>query len=244
MATDEKVTVKKGVQFRSTIADCNALWEVVSKDGKQGWLCVCVNEPYEINGTTYPSDYAGTEKLFSATEIIRHVKFEQAWANLGQRTNDWWANRTDGEVVHYHNSFGAYVRGVIVSDMDGNKKMRPTALIGDWRPYDLPRRFPDGSIIKGYHAEKIEKGELMQPNEGCMYESATFSPPRGPGKDFDPRTLDPIDITIPPMDTEAERVARAYAVINAVKGVFDLHDKDADDRLRDAAALIAKHLSA
>lgn len=55
----KKTKITKGMQFRSVIADCNALWETIRPSGKQAWICQVIDEPFEYDGKMFASDYAG-----------------------------------------------------------------------------------------------------------------------------------------------------------------------------------------
>ena len=64
-------------KFRAYYADSNPLWVVVEKRGRgpRGvWLCEVVNEPEEINGEMYDSDYLGRQDVFTTEDIIAYFK--------------------------------------------------------------------------------------------------------------------------------------------------------------------------
>ena len=63
MPTTKTKRVKKGMQFRSTLADGNPLW-VVKRSLGGAWLCEVVDEPIEIDGKVWTGDFAGAEKSF------------------------------------------------------------------------------------------------------------------------------------------------------------------------------------
>ncbi len=96
--------------------------------------------------------------------------------------------------------------------------MKPTALVVEWKDWDLPR-WSDAGFYRngGYHAQKIRDGETMQPNDGNMWESPYFSRPRGPAAEIDPTLMEPIDLA-PPSPTPAQaEAAKLLEVINAIK---------------------------
>jgi hypothetical protein len=193
------VKVRKGTQFRSVIADCSALWEVTSVKGDTAYAVV-VDEPFEIGGVTYPGEYAGQEDVFLVDTIKSRLALSAVLTSLDNRREDFFENLTPGDVYHYHNGFGEYVRCVVTE----SHEFQPIALIGEWRQYDLYRVDATGKVHHGYHAAKILSGEgAWQPSETCVYESDEFVAPRGEGRDFDPRLRDPLDLT-PPTPTAEE----------------------------------------
>lgn len=231
MATKHS-TVKIGTQFRSPVADENCLWRVVSKESANSWLCEVVDEPYVIEGTSYPSDYAGTRDVFLTSAIERRVAFESLFAAAADEDETWWEAQEVGATVHYHNGFGQWVRGVIV-EQDGRNMMRSTALVGDWREYDLPRRDVLGNVIAGYHARQILEGETLRPHAGNMFERGTV--PAGKG---DPTTLAPLSLDVP--ESTAEQTAdqaRQRLLREAVKIAND-YNMSSEQRLAELRALL------
>ena len=73
--------VKKGMQFRSVLADGLALW-VVKRSLGGAWLCEVVDEPYEIDGKVYEGDYTGTEKSFLSREILASANYEAIFKGI------------------------------------------------------------------------------------------------------------------------------------------------------------------
>jgi hypothetical protein len=190
-----KIKIEVGkTEFRSVIADCNALWRVNAERGSDTYDCIVV-EP----------DYAGSSRVFGGEEIRAAIAYDVNVKRLFENKDDFWARQEIGSVLHYHNGFGEYVRGVVIN-VDGQHKLKPTALVGEWRKYDLPYRLPNGSIYYPHHADKIVHGgseAAWAPHESCVYESPEFSPnPRF--RDVYPRNLPAIDLSLPE-PTEAEK---------------------------------------
>lgn len=182
-----------GTKFNSGYADGMATWEVVRSRGANTWDCEIVA----------PSlDGLGVQKVFGGEEIERALKRAAHFSRVIDENTAWWSARKVGEIVHYHNGFGQFVRGEIV-DVNGEKKMRPIALVGNYREYDLPIRNRDGSI-NHRQASTVAKGEPFAPNYGNMYESD----PRSTRFSLDPRPLEPIDLTVPEMTPEQAASAR------------------------------------
>ncbi len=197
--------------FHDTVADSNSLFRVIRKlpDG----IYECVSEGDE---------YAGTERYFSTAQLRDKLKWEQSMGRLFKRQDDYWSTRRVGEVLHYCNGFGQFIRGE-VRKIDGEFKLMPIAMVGEWKGFhDLPRRRPDGEIHYGLHAKKIIDGDesgAWQPNEGCVYESPTCSSSYSHG--VDPRTLPALDLSVPLMTPEEEAIANLEQRINRIRAVLE-----------------------
>ena len=174
--------------FRDVVMDYNPIFRVVEK--KPGGLYRCVSED------EYDGGYGGVERFFSADQISQKVSWENTLNGLHQLAEDFWASVKVGQVLHYHNGFGEFVRGVVIEE-GGKKKLKPTALVGNWPQRELPSRRPNGEIYYPYHAKKVLFGgedAAWQPNDGCVYESLTYS---RRNETADPATMDPIDLSVP-----------------------------------------------
>jgi hypothetical protein len=217
------------------MADSNPLWRVTEKVGRDAFRAVCVNEPIEIHGQTLDSDFAGQERTFGGDEIRRSIAMAQVFTSLIERSNDFWSTVEVGATLHYHNSFGKFIRGVVV-EQDGKRMLRPTALVGAWSPIDLPKRQPDGSVYESYHAQKIREGDAWQPSDGTIYESPSFA--EGHKAKGDPRALPALDLTVPPMTDEEVATAVVVRLARKVRDVLETPDEPA---LREAARLLREH---
>jgi len=189
------------MKFHATIADGSVEFTVAKKLGNGAWLC---------KGD--PSHEYACNKSFLSEEILQAVAWESVFSGLHNDSEKWWNAQMEGSVVHYSNGFNQYVRGRIVVE-NGEKKMVPTALVGQWRSYDLPRRMPNGEVHLGYHAEQIAKKASSRPNASNMYEHQVYGKEAGK---IDPRRLPPIDLSVPELDEAAEKQA---ALVKAVEEV-------------------------
>lgn len=210
MSGNKAVTV--GTKFHSAYADSSPLWRVVRERGGDTWDCVVDAEN---------PDWAGTKKVFGGEEIRRSIAASAFWDSLADRSADFWGNLKEGQTVHYHNAFGQYIRGVAVRGESHGRPamvMRPTALVGAWREYDLPRWSDAGFSSQGCHSVRmIASGETMQPNSGSMWESPEFSRPLGDAARIDPTALDPIDLSLPEPTPEQAEAARLLAIVEALR---------------------------
>lgn len=217
------MTVTVGTKFRYTFADGRPEWTVKAARGAGAWDCVVEED----------MDWTGTKKVFGTEEIEAAVRQDQFWDHLTKSTENWWGSLREGEIVHYHNGFGTWVRGHIVK-INGENHMFPSALVGAWREYDLPKRARDGSIRYPYHAEKIMQGEPMRPNATNMWEYPEFSR-RELG---DPSKLPEIDLTVPELDEAAAAEAKIERVrLDAITVLQDGH-KDPKAALLKVKALL------
>ena len=191
-----RITVKVGTTFNSHFADSNPTWRVVSSRGGNSWNCKVVSD-----------DWEGRSKVFGTEEIVSAIRYARTLANLSESHDDWWNSRTYGETVHYHGGFGQFVRGIVV-ERDGEKKMLPVALVGNWSKTDLPYRRHDGTVYYSYHVKKIrfpDDDSAMQPHESNMWESPSFSRRNVD----DPSSLESIDLSDPaPLEGDAAEQAR------------------------------------
>lgn len=200
--------IKVGTQFRAGYADSNALWEVKSSRGRGAWNCEIVNEKMVVDGKEYDGDYVGVKKVFGTEEIQRAVGLSKLFDNLHKRSDDFYASLREGQVVHYQNTHGVYVRCKVVKK-DGENVLKPVALVGEWRGYDLPHRYPDGKVAKGYYPEMIEKGETFHPHDSNIVESPGYAS-RREVKAEDVAKLPEIDLTVPAPTKQEQDTAAAW----------------------------------
>lgn len=213
--------------FRSTYADSNALWQVVRSLGKGTYLCEIVNETVEIDGKVYNGDYAGVQKAFLRTEILTSLNFQDFWSNLKNDCEDFYNLLREGQIVHYSNGFGQFIRCEVVR-VDDKIQLKSIALVGNWRDFDLPRRYPDGGIEYGYYPKKVMEQEVFRPNASNIWEFKS--------EGDDPSLLNPIDITVPDMTPEQSHVADLWVRVNRIRGMLENHSNDPQavlDRVRE-----------
>lgn len=213
--------VDVGTRFESSFADANPTWSVVRPKGSGVWVCRIVPED---------PDYAGTEKLFSTGEIRAILEQAENFRLLHEHADQWWARQEIGSIVHYDNGFNQYVRGEIVLH-NGEKMMKPLALVGKWHERDLPHRCSDGTIYESYHVRSIREGEPKR--YGVMYERDRAVPHRGR---LDPTDMLPIDLSVPDMDAEQ----RETALLESVRAkVFEvLRNPDVRMALKEARQVL------
>lgn len=211
-----------GKTFRATYCDGNCLWKVIKKLGPQVWLC-------EIDASDL--DYGGTQKSFMTREIEASVNWSKRIDDLLTDHDKFYRDLVPGEVVHYHNGFQQYIRCEVVRRHNQNL-LKPIAMVGDWK-HELPRRrHADGKPTYCYHADKIEKGELFEPNFSNIYE---HSP-----KKFavDPRNLPALDISVPEMTAEQEKTAAKWQRIQRISDVISNERQNPDAVLKQISLIV------
>lgn len=203
-------------QFRSTYADSNALWQVISSQGKGTYLCEIVNEPIEFDGRVLDGDYAGARKAFLREEITRALRFENYWDSVNKQGEEFYDTLQVGQIVHYSHGFGQYVRCRIMFE-NKKKVLLPFALVGEWRSFDLPRRMDNGDIQPGYYAEKVRAGELFESRAANIWEYDRNGD--------DPSGLEPIDLSIPEMTPEQVVVANKWRKIDLIRNIVSNYEE-------------------
>jgi hypothetical protein len=233
-----------GGTFALGVADGSAQYMFVEGGGRFGKRAFLIHLAY---GDGY--SYYGVEN-FPKSEILRMIKQGKARENLFKKAKDWWDAREVGEIVHYSNGFGSYVRGEIVEgEVHGEqgKAMKEIALVGNWRNYDLPSRYIDGTIHYGIHAEGVREGKVIRPHESNMYE-AVISQKDANSRELaarhpeDPRKMTPISLEVPEMTAEEAELARLF---NFRAEIIDtLSDRDSDNYTPPTAEVIRAQLAA
>lgn len=201
-------------------------------------------------------------------DVERMVEMEKSWHRAATEPNDvFYGSLKPGDIVHYHNGFGQYVRCEVVTAPGWKSKigtpgiagvaLKPIALIGHvrrgkeapypnevggtdgWYEWDLYRRFPDGEVHRSYHVEQVLNGELMQPHASNMYEYEGFHDRLG----LDPRTMPPIDLTPPPLDSAAERRVPLVKALTRIRQIIEDADTADEASLRGALESITQEAS-
>lgn len=212
-ATSDTITV--GTEFRSIIADCNALWSVTRHVTDDIYEAVVVNEPIETNGGTFDSDYAGQVDVFTGHEIRGALRVRDVFAEHAARIDAFNASFTPGAVLHIREHFhpntgGRYIR----VEINKTGAAIPVALVGNWPAHDLPRRWPNGTEFDGgFHAKRVLAGEPIRLSPDSTVDSADLRP-----GEIDPASLPAVNLTLPPVtDDEAARITRVQAAETAAE---------------------------
>ncbi len=131
----------------------------------------------------------------------KSLRWDDMMNKVQDESESFFNNLRTGTIVHYHNGFNSYVRCQVTND----KQLISMALVGDWRPNDLPHRQTDGSIYYPYHPKAIQESKKWRCHASNVYEFPQFQK-----KSFttDPRPLNAIDLTVPPMTTAERELAK------------------------------------
>lgn len=210
-------------KFNYIHADSISLWTVKTARGRDTYDCV-------IEG----DEWNGTKKVFGGEEIRTALAQAKMWDDFADHSENWFSTLNVGDIYHYHNGFGSFVRCVVVLGEDDAKKLlQPIALVGDWKSYDLPRRQPDGSIQYPYHAKHvIEQTDAWRPATGCIFEHPDYARSYAHIR-IDPRELEPISLTLPPMNEAEQDIAILVNLReNAMQVLSDYNLSTAEDYKR------------
>lgn len=215
-----------GALIRFQVADGYAVY-VVSKSEPLTLQHVPYMDAYQANEATI----RGINKNTVRSQIMR----DRVFAKMRDTNADFYASLKVGQTVHYDNGFGSYVRCEVVRGESVHSKgveqnvLKPVALVGDWRPYDLPRRMPDGSVNYGYQVEKIRKGETMTPHESTIWES-----PRCARRGADPTGMQPISLEVPGMSGDEEQKAALWRKVARLRAIVNDHREQDPQAILDA----------
>jgi hypothetical protein len=199
-------TVKIGTKFRSHYADGNPEWTVTKKAGKGVWLAVALNDP----------DWAGSEKAFKKSEIEQALNMSNAISKMGSDHDQFYSNLKPGQIIHYHSSFGKFVRCEVTED----HKLLPLSLVGAWDSYDLPRRNIDGSIYNPPYANDILCQKTMTPNFTNLWEASD----RLQKQHNNPIKLKPLNLSVPDMTPEQKETAKWEQLRNKINEAVSTRD--------------------
>lgn len=209
--------------YREGVADGHA--EYMFAEGSKSFL---FHLPY---GDGYQSRTVGGMTKASVLKLMgANDRLDNYFEGLDNQKKSFWDSRVVGEIIHYHNSFGQFIRGEVVI-VNNVPELKPTALVGKWRESDLPRRARDGTVMHGYHVKQIINGESWQPSDSCVYESPTYSDSY---KSYgDPRAMPAINLDLPELEAdEIRRINREVLIKEVVKfASFDNRDNNGDDSL-------------
>lgn len=221
-----KRSVNVGTTFTYNYADANPTWTVVGARGRGTWDCRIEED----------LDYAGATKVFSTEEILSARNLAAAIDSMMSDHDTFWASRSVGEVLHYHNGFGQFVRGEVV-EVEGEKLLLPTSLVGNWTPADLAHyHVIDGTPVVPYYCRKIMESEPFQPNYSYIYEADNTMSDR----EADPRSMLPLNATLAaqsPIQALAERITTTRR--EAARILNDL-SIPADEALAKATTLLGQ----
>lgn len=226
------VTVKLGTTFRKHFADGMPLWKVTAIEGNFAHIEI-VDESTTVDGTSIPSDYAGTTDCALISHIQNVLHNDAVMERHGDAATQWWKSQADGTVIHYHDAFGRFVRGV-VTRQNGEPELLPQALVGKWAQFDLVGRNWDGSVRYGHHAKRVAEGKPWAPHASTIFE---YQPSRY-ARHGDPRTMEPIDLTVPTPSAEDLEAFRLNRIVQAAQDALGDWKTGTAERIAAAKAIL------
>ncbi len=237
MQVKQGMQIRIGTRFHYNYADGNPEWEVVEKVGSDCWQCLIIGDPET-------TDYANARQPFDREQITNAVRSAESLDDDHRAMDHWYESQAVGSIVHYHNGFGQFVRCEIV-DAEGKHQLKPIALVGNWPPHELPHREDDGRIHLPYHAAGVKGDKAWRAHWSNIYESPAW----GTTREADPRTMDTINLTVPPMNDTESAMARLHGLCDSLEREAELmRDPEAcgstvDDTIRHVEAMLAMETS-
>ena len=135
---------------------------------------------------------------------------------------DFYSSLKVSEIVHYDNGFNSFVRCKVVRENNENVLL-PIGLVGNWEPYDLPKRARDGSINWGYQVRNIREAKTFAPHFSNIYEGSESRRNRS----INPIKLNPIDVSGPAeMDSKENKEAQLWKTIGDIHKVLNDYNED------------------
>lgn len=151
--------------------------------------------------------------------------------NVIRRADAFYDAIEPGTVLHWHNAFGKYVRGVVadVTFEDGTTGAAfiPTALVGRWDHLDLPRWTDAGTYYEGCsYAKMVRDGSPFTPHPSTIWETSSFT---GQHRGVDPSEMDEIDLAHPrPTELQARAALFREVMQDIAQAGRNLHAPDGD----------------
>jgi len=192
--------LERGSFFHAGYADGNVKYIITAVKGST------------VETVSDDMDYGGMTRLFTKGQALEGLRYEAALKDITAKQNYFWESREDGEIVHYHNGFGQFVRGEIATDENGEKTMKPIALVGNWR--ELSGRRENGEVWYDSYAKRIIDGSFFKPNSSNMWENMSDEEKSSSKYDFirdaggDLESVEAKDISVPDITPEQEHEAR------------------------------------
>lgn len=196
------------------VADGSAQYMVISEKPLK-LVHIAFGDAYQVS--------AATIRGLTLTDVRRMVQADQFWDEIADDNATFLQKQKVGTILHYNNGFNQYVRQEVV-EVNGKKKLKPIALVGDWRQFDLPHRDERGKIYYPYNAKRVVEQELSD----RLQISTTYESPKCVKRDkmLDPRNLPVIDLTVPPMTAEQTEAAKLWDLIVLIKETLNTESPD------------------
>lgn len=229
MSPDQATTITPGTLFIGEVDDLKMVFEVLMPHGNLSMRCEAVDTLRTERGPR-ESDRLGTVRTFSNEYVAAHVARRPTWLAMLE-ADKWLQAREVGDIVHYANGVGSFVRceivigtpenvgGIEPNENIGQKILQPVALVGSWGERQLPHFGADGSLQTGYHASKvINQNGAWIPSMSCVYEAPSCAPQL---KQTDPRQMEALDLTPEPLSQDQLTQAEKWQQVNAIRAAVE-----------------------
>jgi hypothetical protein len=203
----DTIQVRKGTKFFAAHKDSTPEWEVLLITESGYAECVVISP-----------DWKGETRVYTKDEISAVIWRGRAFDRMNLSQNGYWERQHVGDIIHYHNSFGKFVRLEVVLDGEGKKSGKPIALVGKWDRSDLPRRNPDGEIYYPHSAKSVVTGELHRYPMDSMWEGGLSDHYRN--LHGDPTDMVAIDLTVDDMTPAQQEEARLTLLLKEISEII------------------------
>ena len=164
---------------------------------------VTASRPLTVQHVPYLDGYsisAAHIRGLTEADIFKQLAGDRGLAAIFKRGDDFYDSLQVGQIVHYHNGFGEYVRCTVVAEGDETQvndvtsklMLLPVALVGNWKDHDtvVETYEKNGYISEPFHVKSIREGRTWRANASCIFEASQFKREDVP----DPTLLEPLDI--------------------------------------------------
>lgn len=139
---------------------------------------------------------------------------------LTKEDREFYASLKLGQIIHYDSNFHRFIRCEVVHQ-NGENRLKPIALVGDWPKEKLPHYTPEGELTMG-DADMLANEQTITPHIIFLYEYPGYG---YRDKDLpEPQTLQPIEIVIPKMTERQTKDAVFYRAVRDVREILGTKD--------------------
>jgi hypothetical protein len=200
----------KGKRFKISVADGYAVYEVV-RVGPRKTTVRWVDDK-EINPDGYISRVIGKKGSMDSQIVLTKVCLEEDINKSSDKNVKMLDSLEIGSIVHYHNGFNHWVRCEVVMPPkghkldDGQKCLKPIALLGDWKPRDLE--------WNAHYVKNIKNESLFRPHMSNIWKF------HNPHK-VNPNEMRPLELQEKPIEIEATLKITSGKINISVETVFN-----------------------
>lgn len=214
-----ETTVKPGMRFEAKQAVAPTqptprtyVWHVIEATDDGNWRCVRLD-----------IDQVADEAVFATQDVLEGNAQYMHEASPRRIAGHAFAMLDEGEIVHYHDGHGKFVRCTVAKDVDENgipcTVLKPTALVGRWGQDEIISRDRYGEERVGHHARRILTGnETFRPHPSNIYEVVPFTKPEANIHRYDnPALGGEAPLSLPPMSEDEKRQADKWRQVREIR---------------------------